>query len=88
MALKIKLQRHGATHAPQYRIVVAEARSRRDGRFVESLGYYRPKTTNPATECNINTERFQYWVSVGAQPTDTVRGVMKKHLKLVAAAKA
>jgi len=74
--LKIRLRRMGAKHQPHYRIVVADARSPRDGRFVESIGYYNPKT-QPLT-LNVDAERAKYWLSVGAQPTDTVKGLLKR----------
>ncbi len=64
----------GAKHKPHYRVVVAESSSPRDGRFVESIGYYNPKT-EPMT-LKIDNERAQYWLSVGAQPSDTVRGLL------------
>ena len=66
----------GAKHQPHYRIVVADARSPRDGRFVENIGYYNPKT-QPLT-LNVDAERAQHWLSVGAQPTDTVQGLLKR----------
>jgi small subunit ribosomal protein S16 len=66
----------GAKHQPHYRIVVADARSPRDGRFVESIGFYNPKT-QPLT-LNIDTERAQHWLGVGAQPTETVEGLFKR----------
>jgi small subunit ribosomal protein S16 len=66
----------GAKHQPHYRIVVADARSPRDGRVVESIGFYNPKT-QPLT-LNIETERAQHWLAVGAQPTDTVFGLFKR----------
>ena len=74
--LKIRLRRMGAKHQPHYRIVVADARSPRDGRLVESIGFYNPKT-QPLT-LNVDGDRASYWLSVGAQPTDTVRGLLKR----------
>lgn len=74
--LKIRLRRMGAKHQPHYRIVVADARSPRDGRFVESIGFYNPKT-QPLT-LNVNAERASHWLGVGAQPTDTVHGLFKR----------
>lgn len=64
----------GAKHQPHYRIVVADSRSPRDGRFVESIGFYNPKTT-PMT-LNVNAERAQHWLSVGAKPSETVRSLL------------
>lgn len=74
--LKIRLRRMGAKKAPFYRIIVADSRAPRDGAFVEELGYYNP-LTDPA-EIKVNNERAQYWLKNGAQPTDTVRGLLKK----------
>ena len=64
---KIRLARFGSRHQPHYRIVVADSRSRRDGRFIESLGSYNPQ----AGTVQLNVERAEYWISVGAQPTNT-----------------
>lgn len=74
--VKIRLKRMGAKKAPFYRIIVADSRSPRDGRFIEELGTYNP-LTNPA-EIKVDAERVQQWVKNGAQPTDTVRGLLKK----------
>ena len=79
MALKIKLARTGATHNPVYRVVVAEARGNRDGRFVEILGTYQPKQRN--NRLKLNVERADYWVSQGAIPTNTSRSLIKKARK-------
>ena len=76
MAVKIRLRRMGAKKAPFYRVVVADSRDPRDGRFIEEIGTYDP-LTNPAT-IKIDMERAKYWISNGAQPTDTVRGLLKK----------
>lgn len=84
MALKIKLQRAGATHNPVYRVVVAEARGRRDGRFVEKLGTYLPKQKE-GKQLELNVERADYWVSVGAIPTDTCAALVKRARKETAA---
>jgi len=86
MALKIRLQRHGARHNPVYRMVVAESTSRRDGRFVENLGTYSPKARGQDKELDINVERADYWVSVGAQPSDTARSLIKRARKASAEA--
>ena len=74
--LKIRLRRMGAKKAPFYRIVVADSRSPRDGAFVEEIGYYNP-TTDPA-ELKVDNEKAAQWLKNGAQPTDTVRGLLKK----------
>ena len=76
MSVKIRLKRMGMKKKPFYRVVVAEVNSPRDGRFIEDIGYYNPMTA-PA-EINVNGERAKYWLQVGAQPTDTVRVLLKK----------
>ena len=75
MAVKIKLTRLGKIRNPQYRIAVADARNRRDGRSIEVIGRYHPKEDPSLIE--INSERAQYWLSVGAQPTDPVLALLK-----------
>ncbi len=74
--VKIRLRRMGAKKAPYYRVVVADSHSPRDGRFIEEIGTYDP-LTNPIT-IDIDMERAKYWIANGAQPTDTVRGLLKK----------
>ena len=74
--VKIRLRRVGAKKAPFYRVVVADSHFARDGRFIEEIGTYDP-LTEPAT-LKIDMERAKYWISNGAQPTDTVRGLLKK----------
>ena len=76
MATKIRLQRGGRKGYAFYRIVIADARAPRDGKFTEKIGTYNPNT-NPAT-VDLNFERALYWVEVGAQPTDTVRNILSK----------
>jgi small subunit ribosomal protein S16 len=76
MAVKIRLKRMGANKKPFYRVVVADSRSPRDGKFIEELGYYNPMTS-PA-EVKINVEKATKWLSNGAQPTETVRSLFKK----------
>jgi small subunit ribosomal protein S16 len=76
MAVKIRLKRMGAHKKPFYRIVVADSRSPRDGRFIEEIGYYNP-LTDPA-DVKIDVEKAKKWISTGAKPTDTVRGLLKK----------
>ena len=73
--VKIRLRRMGAKKAPYYRIVVADARSPRDGRCIEEIGTYNP-LTNPAT-VSVDVEKAQTWIKNGAQPTDTVRTLLK-----------
>lgn len=86
MSVKLRLQRKGRSKSPFYHIVVADSRSPRDGRFIEKIGTYNPLTV-PAT-IEINRDRAYYWITVGAQPTDTVRAILgfkgvllKKHLQ-------
>ena len=74
--VKIRLRRMGAKKNPYYRIVVADSRSPRDGRCIEEIGTYDP-LTNPAT-INVDLEKAQTWIKNGAQPTDTVRSLLKK----------
>ena len=87
--LKIRLRRMGAKKAPYYRIVVADSRCPRDGRFIEEIGTYDPNQEpsvvsgvyDPAAESDkikVDMERVKYWIANGAQPTDTVRGLLKK----------
>ena len=76
MAVKIRLRRMGAKKAPFYRVVVADSRYPRDGRFIEEIGYYNP--ISEPVEIKIDGERAKQWIKNGAQPTDTVRDLMKK----------
>ena len=75
MATKIRLQRHGKKGKPFYHVVAADARAKRDGRFIEKIGTYNPNT-NPAT-IEVKHDRALYWLGVGAQPTDTARAILK-----------
>ena len=75
MAVKIRFKRMGSKKNPFYRVVVADSRSPRDGRFIEVLGYYNPLTK----ETKIDNEKAADWVAKGAQPTDTVRALLKKN---------
>ena len=74
--VKIRLRRMGAKKNPFYRIVVADSASPRDGRCIEEIGTYNPLST--PSEINVNVERAQYWISNGAQPSDTVKALLKK----------
>ena len=74
--VKIRLRRMGAKKAPFYRIVVADSRYPRDGRFIEEIGIYNP-TVNPS-ELKVDVDRAQAWITTGAQPTETVRDLLKK----------
>lgn len=76
MAVKIRLRRMGSRGRPFYRVVVADSRSPRDGRFIEALGYYDPRKDPP--EIKIDGERTKLWLSRGAQPTDTAAALLKK----------
>jgi len=76
MAVKIRLKRMGAKKSPFYRIVVSDSRTPRNGRFIEEIGYYNP-LTDPA-EIKVDNDRAQYWLNSGAQPSDTVRALLKK----------
>ena len=76
MSVKIRLKRMGMKKKPLYRVVVSDVRSPRDGRFIEEIGYYDPMT-KPA-EIKVDNDRAKYWLGVGAQPTDTVRILLKK----------
>lgn len=76
MATKIRLKRMGAKKNPFYRVVVADSRSPRDGRFIDEIGFYNP-TKEPAI-IEINAEKAQQWLSTGAQPSDTVKSLFKK----------
>ncbi len=77
MAVKIRLRRVGAKKAPFYRIVVADSRSPRNGRFIEEIGYFDPKK-DPA-EVKVDGEKAKTWIKNGAQPTDTVKALLKKN---------
>ena len=74
--VKIRLRRMGAKKAPYYRIVVADSRSPRDGRFIEEVGVYDPMADS--NKLTVKMDRVEYWIANGAQPTDTVRGLLKK----------
>ena len=76
MAVKIRLKRMGAKRAPYYRVVVADSRFPRDGRFIEQVGTYNPMTDPATTE--FDAEKVQKWIGNGAQPTDTVKVILKK----------
>ncbi len=76
MAVAIRLRRAGRKKAPMYRIVVADSRAPRDGKFIEVIGQYAPRTGDKAV--TLNAERANYWLSVGAQPSDTVRSLLRK----------
>ena len=76
MAVRIRLKRIGAKNSPVYRVVVADSRSPRDGKFIEEIGTYQPLKKD--TNFTLNLERAQYWISKGAQPSDTVASFLRK----------
>ncbi len=84
MAVSIRLRREGAKNRPYYRVVVTDSRSPRDGKFIEIIGTYDPKLTGQNSSFSV--ERAEYWISKGAQPSDTVRSLIKKQKKAAAAA--
>ncbi len=77
MAVKIRLRRMGAKKSPFYRIVVADSRYPRDGRFIEEVGYYNP--VKEPIELKVDGEKVKDWIKKGAQPTDTVKALLKKN---------
>ena len=81
MAVSIRLRREGTKNRPYYRVVVADSRSPRDGKFIEIIGTYDPKQTGQNSSFSL--ERAEYWISKGAQPSDTVRSLIKKQKKMV-----
>jgi small subunit ribosomal protein S16 len=85
MAVSIRLRREGAKNRPYYKVVVADNRSPRDGKFIEIIGTYDPKI--PGQNSSLNIERAEYWIGKGAQPSDTVRSLIKKNKNPEAAAK-
>lgn len=83
MALKIRLQRGGTTNAPTHQLVVTESKNPRDGKFVEKLGTYNPQARGQDPVYKVNVPRIEYWLGVGAQPSDTVKGLIKKARKQI-----
>src|ERR671935_2921172 len=84
MAVSIRLRREGAKNSPYYKVVVADKRSPRDGKFIETIGTYDPK--KPGHNSTLNIDRVEYWIGKGAQPSDTVRSLIKKNKKATATA--
>ncbi len=82
MAVRIRLARHGAKKSPFYRIVAADGRMRRDGRFLEMLGTYDPRQEPAAVK--LNQERVRHWLAQGAQPSTTVKNLIDRHLSKIA----
>jgi len=85
MSVSIRLRREGALNNPYYKVVVADQRSPRDGKFIEIIGNYDPKKAG--SNANIDLTRADYWISKGAQPSETVRSLIKKARKNATAAK-
>jgi len=86
MAVSIRLRREGALNRPYYKVVVADSRSPRDGKFIEIIGTYDPK--KPGHNSTLKMDRIEHWISKGAQPSDTVRSLIKKNRKQSASAPA
>src|SRR3954454_11638045 len=86
MAVSIRLRREGARNRPYYKVVVADSRSPRDGKFIEIIGTYDPK--KPDHNSTLKLDRIDHWISKGAQPSDTVRSLIKKNKKQKEAAPA
>jgi small subunit ribosomal protein S16 len=84
MAVSIRLRREGTKNRPYYKVVVADRRSPRDGKFIEIIGAYDPK--KPGHNSTLKIDRAEYWISKGAQPSDTVRSLIKKNKKATATA--
>lgn len=80
MSVVLRLSRAGAKKVPYYHVVATDSRSRRDGRFIEAIGAYDPNAEPPKFE--VNDERLSHWLKVGAQPSDTVAGLLKRAKKL------
>ena len=78
MAVRIRMKRMGRTHRPFYRVCVMDVRSPRDGKAIEEVGYYDPMVQNKADRVSLKMERVEYWLSVGAQPSDKVATLIKK----------
>src|ERR1700682_4797524 len=86
MSVSIRLRREGAKNRPYYKIVVTDSRSPRDGKFIEIIGTYDPK--KPGHNSTLKVDRVEYWIARGAQPSDTVRSLIKKNKKQAAKAPA
>lgn len=76
--VRLRMQRHGRKNRPFYRISAIDGRTRRDGKVIEQLGWFDPFVTDPAKSIELNLERVQYWLKMGAQPSDTVRDFLAK----------
>ncbi len=78
MAVRIRLKRFGRRHKSFYRVAAVDSRRPRDGRVIEELGWYDPEAKDPSKQVSLKSERIQYWLSVGAQPSETVAGLIKR----------
>ncbi len=78
MAVRIRLKRFGRRHKSFYRVAAVDSRRPRDGRVIEELGWYDPEAKDPTKQVSLKNERIQYWLSVGAQPSETVAGLIKR----------
>ncbi|MBI1369016.1 MAG: 30S ribosomal protein S16 [Planctomycetes bacterium] len=78
MAVKLRMKRLGSTHRPFYRLTAVDERKKRDGRVIEEFGHYNPVEKDPAKQTVIKLDRAAYWLSVGAQPSDTVATLLRK----------
>ena len=78
MAVKLRLSRLGRRHRPFYRLAAVDSRTKRNGRVVEELGFYDPLAKDETAEFKVDKERAEYWLSVGAQPSDTVKALLKR----------
>lgn len=79
LSVRIRMSRHGRTHRPFFRIAAVDKRRPRDGRVIEELGYVDPIAKDESKQVSLEADRIRYWLSVGAQPSDTVRALLKKH---------
>ncbi len=84
--VSIRLSRGGAKKRPFYHFIVTDSRNRRDGRYIERLGYYDPRGDDSDVSLRVDLERADYWISQGAQPSDRVRSLLKQYRKAAAAA--
>ena len=78
MAVRLRLKRQGNRNRPFYRVTAVDQRQKRDGRVIEELGWYNPLATDQNKQCDLNADRCAYWLSVGAQPSETVASLLKK----------
>ncbi len=79
VAVRIRLKKTGRRHRPSYRVTAVDSRRARDSKVIEELGLYDPCNKDKDKQVSLKRERIEYWLSVGAQPSDTVRGLLKKH---------